>query len=56
MAEAADAFARNVANHIKNVLHDDGLYRHLRFARPDRSASWFDIVTWPGSLAVRGDM
>jgi hypothetical protein len=38
------------------VLHDDGLYRHLRFQKPGSSFYWFDIVTWPGSLAIRGDV
>src|SRR4051812_42454340 len=33
------------------VLHDDGLYRHLRFAPPSRAFYWFDLVTWPGRLA-----
>jgi hypothetical protein len=34
---------------------DDGLYRHLRF----RAESWaygYDIVTWPGYLAITGDV
>ena len=31
--EAAEAFARDTADHQMTVLHDDGLYRHLRFIR-----------------------
>lgn len=38
------------------VLRDDGLYRHLRFRNPKSSLYWFDLVTWPGALAIRGDM
>lgn len=53
--DAADRFARDTKNHVMTVLHDDGVYRHLRFAQPDRSSYWFDIVTWPGTLAIRGD-
>lgn len=54
--DAAERFARDTAGHQMTVLHDDGLYRHLRFKAPDRSSYWFDLVTWPGSLAVRGDV
>jgi hypothetical protein len=49
-------FKCDTADHQMTVLHDDGLYRHLRFSNPDRSGYWFEIVTWPGSLAVRGDV
>lgn len=49
-------FAREIADHTMSVLHDDGLYRHLRFKRPDTLAYYFDIVTWPGYLAYTGDM
>lgn len=52
-----DRFASDTAKHQMTVLHDDGLYRHLRFAQPAPDAwhYWFEIVTWPGSLAIRGD-
>lgn len=46
---------RQARGHEMTILHDDGLYRHLRFRSPDRGAYWFDLVTWPGCLAVRGD-
>lgn len=54
--EAAARFARDTAQHRMTVLHDDGLYRHLRFMARRSSEFWFDIVTWPGSLAIRGDI
>jgi hypothetical protein len=38
------------------VIRDDGLYRHLRFSRPDSAIMRFDLVTWPGYLAYVGDM
>src|ERR1700722_8964450 len=47
------------------VLHDDGLYRHLRFirmveqedgSRKPTSFYWFDVITWPGCLTINGDM
>jgi hypothetical protein len=52
----AERFPGDVAGHQVTVLHDAGLYRHLRCVPPDHSTWWFEIVTWPGSLAVRGDM
>jgi hypothetical protein len=55
--EAAAAFSRATAAHEMTVLKDDGLYRHLRFQKPTSSwQSYFDLVTWPGSLVIRGDM
>lgn len=52
----AERFAGDVAEHRLEVLRDDGLYRHLRFRRENGSWYWFDLVTWPGVLAIRGDM
>jgi hypothetical protein len=52
----AERFARETRWHKMTVLHDDGLYRHLRCVRPKSGLYWFDIVTWPGSLAIRGDL
>ncbi|WP_461169296.1 hypothetical protein [Arthrobacter sp. Z1-15] len=38
------------------ILHDDGVYRHLRFDKPKEQGfnEPFHIITWPGSLAIRG--
>ena len=52
----AEVFAADVTEHQMVVVHDEGLYRHLRFQRPNTGLGWFEIVTWPGALAVRGDM
>ncbi|MDY0829108.1 hypothetical protein SK224_08195 [Microbacterium sp. BG28] len=49
-------FVAETGEHQMKVLHDDGLYRHLRFQRPGTGIWHFDIVTWPGSLAIRGDI
>lgn len=51
-AQAADAFAQ----HQMTVMHEDGVYRHLRFQRPESWMYGFDIVTWPGHLYVGGDI
>jgi hypothetical protein len=54
--EARERFERDTANHELTILHDDGLYRHLRFQRPGTSFYWFDLITWPGCLVISGDM
>lgn len=38
------------------ILHEDGLYRHLRFRKPHTMHHWFDLITWPGNLTITGDM
>lgn len=58
-------FRGDTANHAMEVLHDDGLYRHLRFrrqvwepplAKPRTTGMyWFDLVTIPGALIFQGD-
>jgi hypothetical protein len=61
--DVAERFKRDTASHEMTVLHDDGLYRHLRFmrvitdetGRHPSSSYWFELVTWPGKLAVSGD-
>ena len=49
-------FLKDVARHTLNILHDDGIYRHLRFQKPNDSDMYFDIVTYPGTLCYSGDM
>lgn len=51
-----ESFLGDVALHEVTILHEDGLYRHIRFARPGTYCMHFDIVTWPGYLAYSGDM
>lgn len=56
---ARERFERDTAAHEMTVIHDDGLYRHLRFAdrNPERAwCYWYDIVTWPGRLVICGDV
>lgn len=54
--DIAERFQRETANHQMTILHDDGLYRHVRFRNPQTSCYWFDLITWPGCLAIRGDV
>lgn len=53
--DIAVRFARETAEHQMLILHDDGLYRHVRFRHPKRSAYWFELITTPGTLIFRGD-
>ncbi|GAB2718507.1 hypothetical protein [Streptomyces bullii] len=55
-AEIAARFARDTAGHQMTVLHDDGLYRHLRFASPDGGGYRFDLITWPHKLTFVGEV
>ncbi|MFE7115007.1 hypothetical protein ACFU99_06225 [Streptomyces sp. NPDC057654] len=55
-AQAYSNFLSETAEHQLIVLHDEGLYRHLRIQKPGtRTWSW-DITTWPGHLATSGDI
>jgi len=36
-------------------LHDQGLYRHLRFDSADVNASNFEIMTWENHLSITGE-
>ncbi|GGJ56127.1 hypothetical protein [Glutamicibacter ardleyensis] len=49
-------FNKNLGDHVMTVLHDEGLYRHLRFKNPKNGFYWFDLITWPGNLTITGDM
>jgi hypothetical protein len=55
-AEVFARFQRDTANHQLELIKDDGLHRHLRFRKPGTGCYGFDIVTWPGHLAISGDM
>ncbi len=49
-------FISEVDEHEMAILHEDGLYRHLRFARPGTSIWSFNLITWPGYLTIVGDI
>ena len=51
-----DRFLKDVANHVMTIVRDDGVYRHLHFAKPGTGCMHFDIVTYPGHLVYSGDM
>lgn len=52
----AERFPQDVDGHVMRVVQDDGLHRHIRFGKPDTSMGWFELITWPGSLVINGDM
>ena len=51
-----EGFLQDVREHRMTVLHDSGVYRHVRFAKPGTCLMQFDLVTWPGYLAFSGDV
>jgi len=55
-AEAHRAFLRDTQQHQMTIVRDDGVFRHLKFRNPNGFAYHFDITTWPGHLAITGDM
>jgi hypothetical protein len=51
-----EKFLKDVATHAMTIVRDDGVHRHLRFARPGTGCMHFDIVTYPNYLVYSGDM
>lgn len=51
-----ESFLAEVTEHRMTILKDDGLYRHIKFARSDSNMYRFDLVTWPGHLVICGDL
>lgn len=51
-----ETFLKDVADHQMQIIHEAGVYRHLRFHQPGTVCMHFDIITWPGRLCYTGDM
>lgn len=49
-------FLKDVGAHQMTIIRDDGVHRHIRFAKPTTSCMHFDLITWPGYLCYTGDM
>lgn len=50
-------FLRNTEGHTLEVLHEDGLYRHLRMRDPQKGSMWsWQISTIPWLLTTFGDV
>lgn len=48
-------FQAEVANHYVKLKHREGLYSHYVVQRTGTRLWSWEIVTWPGTLAIRGD-
>jgi len=51
-----ESFLKDVDRHAITVVHDSGIYRHVRCNRPGTVIMSFDVVTYPGYLCYSGDM
>lgn len=49
-------FEADTKAHHLNVKADDGIHRHLLVKAPDNGFGWYEVITWPGSLTINGDM
>lgn len=54
--EIESKFQRDIAEHKLTILRNDGIYRHVRCAKPGTGVYGFEIITWPGWLCYTGDM
>lgn len=54
-ADILKRFRVETRDHQMKVLHDEKLYRHLRFMDPKNSSYWFELITTPGQLTFSGD-
>lgn len=54
--EIKKRFKNDVADHEMTVNISDGVHRHLLFKIPKKSQYWFEIITGPYFLLIRGDM
>lgn len=54
--EVAERFKKAVIEHEMIVVRNDGLHRHLTFKSPRTFNNHFHITTWPGYLAISGDI
>lgn len=55
-ADCWSYFRSHISDHVLEVVHDDGVYRHVVMGKPGTSIWSWSIVTWPGHLAVSGDI
>jgi hypothetical protein len=49
-------FLKDIKNHQLTILRDEGVYRHIKVAKPGTYCYSFEIITWPGWLCYTGDM
>lgn len=56
MAYTEEQFKKTTEKHRMQVLLDNGLYRHVYVGIPGTTMESWHIHTWPGYLAMVGDM
>lgn len=56
LLEVGERFKNSVIEHEMIVRQSDGLHRHLTFKSPRTYNNHFHITTWPGYLAISGDI
>ncbi len=49
-------FIESTVDRSMEIIHDDGLYRHLKYYKAGTRCMGVHITTWPGYLAISGDM
>ncbi len=54
--EVERRFPKETEEHAAHVQLDNGLFRHIECRRPGTYSYGFNITTWPGYLAITGDM
>lgn len=50
-----ERFLHDVRDHKLVIQRANGCDRFLKFRTPGTSTYWFELVTWPGALCIRGD-
>lgn len=56
ISDIEECFEKSVVEHEMVVRQSDGLHRHLTFKSPRTYDNHFHITTWPGYLAISGDI
>lgn len=54
--EVLRRFNSDIGGGKLTLVHDSGLHRYLTFRPRKGNFCWFDIITSPGQLTIRGDM
>lgn len=54
--KALSYFLKDVKGHQMTIVNNNGVYRHVTFSSPGTSNAHFELLTWPGHLAIAGDM
>lgn len=51
-----EQFLKEVATHEVKIIQDNGMFRYIKFGKPNSNDMHFNLTTWPGFLAYTGDM